>query len=183
MEGRGPGFFKRRFKRGFPPLATWASPRLENNLPKTGQSRHSPAGIPPFSGISAVKNGPHICVPAAFFRALCIETRGKNQGCRKAINGHLARGKSAVFWQTGRGLAVFSTGNEKTGITVFSGREPDKKQGNGARFGVILLWGILTIWILGCSYGGSPGGGMGRRTLKRGFRPSPRGLAPPKVTI
>jgi len=54
---------------------------------------------------------------------------GKNQDCRKAINGHLARGKSAVFWQTGQGLPVFSTGNEKKGITVFSGRGPDTKTG------------------------------------------------------
>lgn len=48
---------------------------------------------------------------------------------------------------------------------MFSGRDPDKKPGNGARFGVILLGVILTFWIPGCSEGGSPGGGMGMRTL------------------
>jgi len=95
-----------------------------------------------------------------------MRIHGENQGCRKAIKGHLARGKSAVFWQTGQGLPVFSTGNEKKGITVFSGRDPDKKLGNKARFGVILLRGIVTFWIPGCSDGGSPGGGMGRRTIQ-----------------
>jgi len=34
-------------------------------------------------------------------------------------------------------LPVFSTGNEKKGITVFSGRDPERKQGNGARFGLV----------------------------------------------
>jgi len=50
-------------------------------------------------------------------------------------------------------LPVFSTGNEKKGITVFSGRDPDKKPGNGARFGVILLWVILTFLIRGAQTG------------------------------
>jgi hypothetical protein len=49
----------------------------------------------------------------------------------------------AVFWQMGQKFTVFSTGNEKKGITVFSSRDPDKKQGNGARFGLILLRGSV----------------------------------------
>jgi len=95
-----------------------------------------------------------------------MRIHGENQGCRKAIKGHLARGKSAVFWQTGQGLPVFSTGNEKKGITVFSGRDPDKKLGNKARFGVILLWGSGPFGSRGAPTGDRREGGMGRRTIQ-----------------
>jgi hypothetical protein len=86
---------------------------------------------------SVGKNDPHIRVPAAFFQAEWTEIRGKNRGCPKAINGHLARSKSVVFWRTGPDSSVFSTGTETTGCAGVSGEDENTKPGNGARIGLI----------------------------------------------
>lgn len=64
---------------------------------------------------------PHIRVPVAFFQAGWSEICGKNRGCLKAISSRLARGKPAVFWQTGHYSGVFSTGTETAGCAGVSG--------------------------------------------------------------
>jgi hypothetical protein len=83
------------------------------------------------------ENDLHIRVPAASFQAGWTELRGKNRGCLKAINGHLARGKPAVFWQTGQYVGVFSTGTQKKGYAGFSGIGSATKMGKWARIGLI----------------------------------------------
>jgi hypothetical protein len=83
------------------------------------------------------KNDLHIRVPAAFPGPGWTEIRGRNRGCPKAINGHLARGKTAVFWQTGHYFGVFSTGTETEGCAGVSKEGWETKPGNGARYGVI----------------------------------------------
>jgi hypothetical protein len=52
---------------------------------------------------------------------LCAKISDKIHIDSKAFGGLLARGKSAVFWQTGQYLGVFSTRTEKEGFTGFSG--------------------------------------------------------------
>jgi len=67
------------------------------------------------------KKDPHIGVLAGFLRSGWGKVWGKNNLDLKAFDGHWARGKSAVFWQIGRILGVFSTRNEKKQFAGFSG--------------------------------------------------------------
>jgi hypothetical protein len=87
---------------------------------------------------SVGKNDLHIRVPVAFFQAGWTEIRGRNRGCPKASNGHLARSKSVVFWRTGPDSGVFSTGTEKNELSEFFGMGRNTGKRNGARIRLIL---------------------------------------------
>jgi hypothetical protein len=74
----------------------------------------------------------HIRIPAAFPGSGWGKIGGKNRHDLRAFGGLWARGKSAVFWQTGHHLRVFSTGNERVHFTGFSGSDLNAKRGKGA---------------------------------------------------
>jgi len=61
----------------------------------------------------------HIGVLAGFRGFKRVIVSGKNSIDCRAIGRHLARCKSALFWQTERKLSVFSTRTEKEGFTGF----------------------------------------------------------------
>ena len=83
------------------------------------------------------KNDPHIRVLAGFPGFTWDKLGGKNGLDSRAFSGLWVRCKSAVFWQTGRFLGVFSTRTEKEGFTGFSVFDRIIWMGNGARIGRI----------------------------------------------
>jgi len=88
------------------------------------------------------KNDLHIRVLAAFPGAGWVKQGGENRFDSRAINGHLARSKSAVFWQMGRYRSLFSTRTEKKDFAGIFGRGPGRKPGKGAQFGLIFPHGL-----------------------------------------
>lgn len=83
-------------------------------------------------------------VPAAFSRSGWAKINGKNRACPKTVNGRFFGGKIAVFWQTGPDSGIFSTRTEMSGFAGIFSRDPIRKKGKGARFGLILPY----LWIL-----------------------------------
>jgi hypothetical protein len=86
------------------------------------------------------KNDPHIGVLAGFLRSGWGKLSGKIHLDLKGFIAHYVRCKSAVFWQIGRDLSVFSTGTEKEHNTEISGFVRHMRRENGAQFGLILSY-------------------------------------------
>jgi hypothetical protein len=78
----------------------WLNVTANNTVTRQMQSGTiSQTGL--FSG-DPKKNDPHISVLAGFLRSGWGKVWGKNNLDLKAFDGHWARGKSAVFYQTKR---------------------------------------------------------------------------------
>ena len=101
------------------------------------------AGIPllmaknVFFKISPEKNKPHIRVLAVFPGPVWSKLGGKIHLDLRAISGLWERCKSAVFWQTGRKIGLFSIRTEKRRFAGFSCICRNIGKGKGVRIGRI----------------------------------------------
>jgi len=144
--------------RWFPPSAWWVglqggrsggespadrrpAPHASHNFavlaptPRTGLPYAT--ALNPIFEVFVGKNDLHIRVFTAFPGAGWVKQGGENGLDSRATNGHWARSKSAVFWQTERYSGVFSTRTENSDFSGVSVWGLDMKTGKEAQFGRI----------------------------------------------